>query len=117
MLLPPVTVAELVDDGPTLVAAGKAENVLCQGYLGVRVYNNGGAAVSVRPWIYRDGRWWAWRFDADPAARVEPVKADPALMNGTATGQFIGNGLSCPVALVVESGDGNDIAEMHLDIL
>jgi hypothetical protein len=38
-------------------------------------------------------------------------------MNGTATGQFIGNGLSCAVALVVESGDGDDIAELHLDIL
>ena len=116
MLLPPVTVAELVDDGPTLVAAGKAENVLCHGYLGVRVYNIGAAAVSVRPWIYRDGRWWARRFDA-AGAGVDPVTADPALMNGTATGQFIGNGLSCPVALVVESGDGDDIAEMHLDIL
>jgi len=116
MLLPPVTVAELVDDGPTLVAAGKAENVLCQGYLGVRVYNNGAAAVSVRPWIYRDGRWWAWRFDA-AGAGVDPVTADPALMNGTATGQLIGNGLSCWVALVVESGVGHDIAEMYLDIL
>jgi len=116
MLLPPVKVGELVDDGPTLVAAGKAENVLCQGYLGVRVYNNGAAAVAVRPWIYRDGRWWAWRYDA-AGAGVEPVTADPADMNGTATGQFIGNGLSCPVALVVESGDGDDIAELHLDIL
>ncbi len=117
MQLPAVTLAELVEDGPTLVADGRATNVICSGYLGVRVFVNGAAAVAVRPWVYRDGRWWAWRFDADPSARVEPVKADPAMMNGTASGQFIGNGLSCPVALVVESGDGDDIAELHLDIL
>lgn len=84
------------------------------GYLKVRLAVSG-AAVSVRPYYERDGRWWPLRADAAAAVGVDPVTADPTIRGGLSEGLYACTGVSSFVVLVAESGLASDVVAAYLE--
>lgn len=83
------------------------------GYLKVRLAVTG-AAVSVRPYYERDGRWWPLRADA-AGVGIEPVTADPAIRGGLSEALYACTGVSSFVVLVAESGLASDVVAAYLE--
>lgn len=108
------TLAAVPVGAPSTVADASKLYVHSLNYLWVRLLAVGGI-VAVRPWYYKDSRWWPLRYDG-AGIGVAAVTADPANLGGKAEGVFHTIGLSASVVLVLESGIIGNVSEAHLDI-
>ena len=108
------TLAAVPGGAPSTVADDSKLDVHSLNYLRVRLLAAGGI-VSVRPWYYKDSRWWPLRYDG-AGVGVAAVTADPANLGGKSEGVFHTVGLSSTVVLVLESGVIGNVSEAHLDI-
>lgn len=109
----PIAEADLLAavNGPSDLDPTQHAQVIALSFVRVRVLlaDDASGAVAVRPWYWRDGKWWPLRADG-AGAGTAPVTADPAVHGGRAEGYYAALGLSNPVAMAAESGDDDDAA-------
>lgn len=89
-------------------------------YLRVRVVATGDAGFygSVRPYYRFANAWFPLRGDSVDVVSVPPVTAQSDKLNGRADGGFHSLGLSTPVILVKEAGNGVGVSGLtaYLDV-
>lgn len=100
-----------------VAAASKQHIVSSRGYLRVRLEaNDDSNKTRVRPWFWRDGKWWPLRADGEEGVGTEPVTANPDLYNNKADQMYVTGGLSSHVVVVLEAGDVQDVEACYLDV-
>lgn len=122
--MPALTLYELASL-PSVALTGMTEGVdylhiKSADYLRVRLQASGDAGFfgSVRPYYKFQNAWFPLRGDSVDAVSVHPVTAQSDKLNGRAEGAFHSLGLSTPVILVKEAGNGVGVSGLtaYLDI-
>lgn len=111
--LPPVTLSGMTEGADYL-------HIKAADFLRVRLRAVGDAGFfgRVRPYYKFAGAWVPLRGDADDDVTVKPCMAQSDKLNGWADAFFHSGGLSTPVILVLEDGNGVGTAGLtaYLDI-